>query len=591
MISRLHTILLFFFAAITTASAQLKIIVPTEPVLAGEPFRVQYVLYNATAVTDFKMLEFKNVKLLSGPEIHTSVNTATSQQTRNYIFTLLAEKPGRYIIPGATAVVDDKTWRSNDAMVYVVAVKNDPEVSSKQSGSSDYFLRPGENPIEKVKQNLFVSVQVDKKTCYAGQPVMATFKLYSRLESKSDIIKNPGFYGFTVHDIVNLADKQINAENVNGKLFDVHTIRKVQLYPLQAGLFTIDEMQIKNRVEFSRSVVNKKTEQQIAEGLLGGSDDKPADGAEVFETSMVTEPINITVKPLPEKIKPANYNGAVGKFIINASVLKNEIARNEQGFLEIIIQGKGNFVQIGAPEIKWPTGTEGFEPVIADSLDKSQVPLSGKKVFRYGFVGADSGRIEIPSVSFSFFNPDSGTYRTICTQPVSIKITNQLAVNPIVTTNNSKNKNQEGINPALIVSAVILVLCVTGILLLKRKDKKQVLQETTSLQRQPVNIDELLSPVSELEKSDEKDFYPALHHAIWKFFSHHYNLSGSEMNKEKLWLRLRQSGVNETTISKLEETMLECEAGMFTHVDMQTEKATLLKETRELFEQLNLQLL
>ena len=109
---------------------------------------------------------------------------------------------------------------------------------------------------------------IDKKTCYAGEPVVATFKLYSRLQSKSDIIKNPGFYGFSVHDMINLDDKMVNTEEFNGKEFDVHTIRQVQLYPLQAGIYTIDAMEVKNKVEFSRSVVNKKAEQEIIEGVV-----------------------------------------------------------------------------------------------------------------------------------------------------------------------------------------------------------------------------------------------------------------------------------------------------------------------------------
>ena len=54
-----------------------------------------------------------------------------------------------------------------------------------------------------------MKVLVDKRSCFVGEPVLATFKLYSRLESKSDIVKNPGFYGFTVQDMINLADKQI----------------------------------------------------------------------------------------------------------------------------------------------------------------------------------------------------------------------------------------------------------------------------------------------------------------------------------------------------------------------------------------------
>ena len=73
-----------------------------------------------------------------------------------------------------------------------------------------------------MQQNLFMKVLVDKRVCFVGEPVTATFKLYSRLESKSDIVKNPGFYGFTVQDMINLDDKLTAVENINGKNFDVH---------------------------------------------------------------------------------------------------------------------------------------------------------------------------------------------------------------------------------------------------------------------------------------------------------------------------------------------------------------------------------
>ena len=68
--------------------------------------------------------------------------------------------------------------------------------------------------------------------------------------------------------MINLADKEKSVENINGKFYDVHTIRKVQLYPLQPGAYTIDPMEIRNKVEFSRSIVSKKTEQKIYEGVF-----------------------------------------------------------------------------------------------------------------------------------------------------------------------------------------------------------------------------------------------------------------------------------------------------------------------------------
>ena len=42
---------------------------------------------------------------------------------------------------------------------------------------------------------------------------------------------------FLFFDMINLSDKEVLAEKINGKLFDVHTIRKVQLFPCKQVYF------------------------------------------------------------------------------------------------------------------------------------------------------------------------------------------------------------------------------------------------------------------------------------------------------------------------------------------------------------------
>jgi hypothetical protein len=52
-------------------------------------------------------------------------------------------------------------------------------------------LRPGENVKEKINKNLFVKVQVDRNTCYVGEPIVATYKLYSRFNADSRVTRTP----------------------------------------------------------------------------------------------------------------------------------------------------------------------------------------------------------------------------------------------------------------------------------------------------------------------------------------------------------------------------------------------------------------
>jgi hypothetical protein len=180
---------------------------------------------------------------------------------KNLVFTLAAIREGNFKIPGASCLADGKFAKSNEVIVRVI--------SQKEMDETSYFLKQGEDPFQKIHENLFLKLTLDKSTCFVGEPLVATFKLYSRLQSRSNIIKNPGFYGFSVYDMINVSNQAQSEEKLNGRWFDVHTILKVQLYPLQSGIFTIDPMELANEVEFSRSVVNKKTEQEVTENMYG----------------------------------------------------------------------------------------------------------------------------------------------------------------------------------------------------------------------------------------------------------------------------------------------------------------------------------
>ena len=586
-----------FLALITAGHAQVifKTIVPQRPVVAGESFQVQYIIEDGDRTITVKPPVFSNFRFVAGPNIYMgSVSTMNGvKPLHNTVYTLEAVRPGRFMIPGAAITVDGKTIRSNNAIIEVISKEEAAKKFNRDNGltNSDYFLRPGENAYEKIRQNLFVKVLVDKKSCYVGEPVLATFKLYSRLESKSDIIKNPGFYGFTVYDMVSLTDKQVTTENVNGKTFDVHTIRKVQLYPLQAGMFTIDAMQVKNKVEFSRSAVNKKTEQEIVEGILStGDDEKPAAGTDVFETDISTEPVTINVRPLPEKNKPEVFSGAAGHFSITAAVANNKLSKNEQGFLEITISGKGNFIQIDAPEVIWPSGVEGFEPVVKDVLDKTNTPLTGSRTFRYPFVCASPGSCKLPQVSFSFFDTDSNNYKTISTKTVNVLVSNESKKEFL--TEEPKTSITEKSEKAARTAGIVVVLLVLLILfywVFRKKEPEKFLP----VQQKPVlpSVESLLQPAYTEVMEEGNQFYSTLHQITWKFAGEQFGLSGSEMNKQTLAAKMNEAGVDANLSANLFRVLEECETGMFTNASLLHDKQSMLAATKEVLEHIRAVLL
>lgn len=457
--------------------------------------------------------------------------------------------------------------------------------------NDDNFLSPGEDPYSKIRRNLFMKVLVDKKTCFVGEPVTAIFKLYSRLNSKSDIVKNPGFYGFTVQDMINLGNKITDNEIINGKKFDVHIIRKVQLYPWQAGLFHIDAMEVRNKVRFSKSTVNKKAEQEIVEGMFPPDDIATDENTTVFENSMSTEPVAIKVKPTPQNNKPAAYNGAIGNFKLTASLQKNELAKNEEGDLVITISGKGNFMQLPAPGIQWPAGIEELEPTVNDSLNYMQSPMTGKREFHFRFVPVKPGNYDLPAVSFSFFNPDTNQYRTISSRAITMKVsTLEKAIKKV----KAKDSKANGHNKSwtLWVAGCLAVATIFFFILKGRQNQKTIKPGPFTENKNNLStVTAILQPANIFSGADHKTFYNILRNCIWKFFTERFGLMGSKMNKVSLSAVMQQKNIDEENKIAILEILERCETSIFINVEPAGDKNKLLKETKEVLEKISNQLL
>ena len=572
------------------AQKDFQTIVIKGPIVVGESFQVQYVLEVTDKENEFFAPDFKGFRFVSGPNIYTGsvYGTGGTRKLKNIVYTLAATGPGKFIIPGAAARVENRLIKSGNVLLEVIgkaeAYNRIKKLDTRET-NEDNFLAPGEDAYAKIHRNLFMKVLVDKRSCFVGEPVTAIFKLYSRLDSKSDIVKNPGFYGFTVQDVINLDNKQTGNETINGKEFDVHIVRKVQLYPLQAGFFNIDAMEVQNKVKFSKSAVNKKAEQEIAEGIFQHNDIETDENTTMVESSMATEPVAIKVKPTPQRNKPVEYNGATGNFKIAAWLGKNELAKNEEAELVITISGKGNFTQLSAPVIQWPAGIEGFEPAVIDSLDHTQSPMNGKRDFHFQFISVKAGSYDLPPVSFSFFNPDTNNYKTVSTQPIHVKITNLEKPVEKVEVKNDKAKKRNKYPAWLFAGGLALAtIIVVGIKKYKKIVKPQPIIENNNSRP---SVADILQPAIIFSGADDKTFYNILRNCIWKFFTVHFGLMGSNMSKSSLSRALQQKNIDEKNKTTIMEILDQCETGIFTNVEDAGDKKKLLGETKEVLEKIN----
>jgi hypothetical protein len=636
---RFTLIIGFAFLPGLWASGQVKFttVVSSSSVGKGDYVQIEFVVENAKQIDDLTPPDFHGFTIVQGPiqSSGMSIVNGNMSQYKGLSFVLEPAKTGKFIIDGATAMVDGKRVRSNSVTVSVhpgggsasagpgakgpgnpfgaspfgggnpFAAPSLPDPFGREPGEvdRDYILKPGENVKEKIKKNLFVKIQVDKNSCYVGEPIVATYKLYSRLSSESRVTKRPSLNGFSVYDMVDPTQDAVSVERLNGKDYTVHIIRKTQLIPLQAGTIDLDPVEVENTVHFIKTSGRQEPHRSgnSLRDLIDQMNDEENLGPEVAENvTLDTKPLTITVKPLPEENRPAGFNGAVGNYSIEASVASQSMAAEDENTLHVVVKGKGNLPVMAAPTVEWPSGIETFDPTSKEDVNKTVAPMSGSKSFDYVFVPRSPGHITIPPISLPYFDPATQTYKTAGTGPLDIQVT------PAVR-NKRKPTMIEAVrdgSPSFTgrIGDLIreypgwvctLALLLGGMVYLLRQRRRKTVPadagQTASMtqvgkgERQGVQtahaIPVITSPTylpdvpapdplreaRELfESGNSKAFYQEINRAVWKTMSRKLDLPASELNKHNSLRQLQLRGWDDTALLSLESLLNECEMNLYT---------------------------
>lgn len=281
-------------------------------------------------------------------------------------------------------------------------------------------VRPGENIDEKIKKNFFLKAEVTKTECYVGEPIMAVFRAYSRLDANSQVVKRPSLSGFSVIEMVDAYNNQPDIEKYNGKYFYVHLIRKVQLFPLQPGSFTLEPAEVESVIHLRSSSDNPGGLRKLRD--IFRKNHRSSDPSLERQITFETPPVNIHVNPLPDKGQPEDFAGAVGNFSVIFQMEDATVMLKEPVAVKLIVSGTGNFPLITDPPVAWPPGVEASEPTVTEEVNKYAYPLSGLKIFKYTLEHQHPGTYTIPVIRFSFFDPSTKSYKMAETNPLNYTV-------------------------------------------------------------------------------------------------------------------------------------------------------------------------
>ena len=134
-----------------------------------------------------------------------------------------------------------------------------------------------------------------------------------------------------------------------------------------------------------------------------------------------SDPISIDVKPLPAG-EPQDFNGAVGQFEINATPDRINTRLGEPVTLLVELSGAGNWGTLGDP--LWPEQAD-WRVYHQETLSESDITngqMTGSRLFTQLWTPLREGQLTVPAISYSYFDPVDGQYKTITTRAQTIDV-------------------------------------------------------------------------------------------------------------------------------------------------------------------------
>jgi hypothetical protein len=422
------------------------------------------------SIENFSEPRFPGWRLVGGPNVSSSTIITNGKRTSSmsYQFLLRPNETGTLTVPGANAMIDGKPFSSKPLTVevsnrdHVNPSSNSPDpllvppmFPPQQDLFEDndaFFAKEGEDLHSKTKNNLFVLVEVSKKTCYPGEAIKATYKLYSRVNMDAHITKRPSFSGFSSIDLPDHSNSEYEMETRNGKTFKVYLIRSLQLYPLQTGIQTLQPVEIETTVQYQKLEDALQLDPFGSTRLIN------------YPFLVKSEPVSVNVLPFPDDKKPEDFNGVTGDFTIDANTEYKDYAKKEAGVLRVTITGSGNWAMVQQPEIKWPGSVDVFEPKVSENLDSQAIPITGKRIYEFPFSANKAGNIIIAPVTINFFDAAKKKYVTASSKAINVRIRNTL--NPLHRSGTVFIKNSPADGTLIFTRIVQVVFPVAAVVLL-----------------------------------------------------------------------------------------------------------------------------
>ncbi|MCZ6676807.1 MAG: BatD family protein [Candidatus Poribacteria bacterium] len=510
--------------------------------------------------TQFNRLQPPKLKL--PPELGASYGGSSSQYnlsggriavSMTWTYLLRGKKAGKFILPRIQIPYGGKTYTTDPITIEVLARSQKPGPSESRANTFTDTFNGGVHKVEAF---------VDNTQPYVNEQITYTFRyLYNTRIPSLDSPKYtlPAWTRFWEKT---LDQKSNRREVVDGTPYWVAEIR-VALFPIAAGKTRIEpaKLSLPTSVGFGR-----------------------IDGLKV----LVTDPIEIDVRPLPQSGKPATFTGAVGQYQISAQADRLELEAGDGLTLRVQISGQGNIETLTPPAIPALPNMTVYDPKITDAIGEVGSEIQGRRTYEYVIIPSKAGNWTIPAIAYPYFHPQTESYQIARTVPMTINVmpnpngaigttTTQTVQSDVRVLKqdiryikpDSLKLTDQSVYPhkrasfwALQIVPVIVVLATW------LYQQQRAKRDFTQLRRQQA-AKKALSAIEAVEKQISRGpaaAFAALATGLYQYIGDIFDLSPTGLNPELARQQCEAAGLSEAVTTRLVEVLTQCDYVRFAPV-------------------------
>ncbi len=506
----------------------------------------------------------------------TSVNGRTSQSVSyTYTATCRAEKEGSFSF-GPITVGNEKSNKVEYKIVSAqeaAAGRGTPNLDSRrsqQNSGSQMDPYAGSNQrqstepkfLGKGNDRLFLRASLNKTTAYEQEALVYTVKLYTTYAPIKFIgaTAAPKFDGFVVEES-DATSNSLTYEHYQGREYATAIIARYIIFPQMAGKLTIkgntytvstDEQEYYQDPYFSTMTVRRPIQLNVTPNDLT---------------------VDVKALPLP---KPSDFSGGVGNFKIDASLPASNLKANQAASIVYTITGSGNLKYIHLPDLNslYPKQLEVYSPTIDSQVKTGASNVSGTVRFDYSFMPLESGNFDIPSVTLSYFNPNTGRYEKSIASGYAINV-GQGSGSAKSQTKSTRSLDRQLMIPSGNVFAhtpylwqwgywllYIIPTLILGFLVWYYRKLVALRADEMGMRSRKAGkiVAKRLKAAAMCMKKNETDkFYEEMLKALWGYVADKLKLPTSELNRQNVSDLLEKRGIEASQTEEFINLIDECE--------------------------------